>query len=156
MFLNIPYNKSFSQSDYVLKKLLEKNNISPKKLKYDTIIETIKSIFNYYYRKKNISLDTVHSSLEYLYYTLINTSSEEMIYTQAILAILHNKFDSLSEKLKNAFEKNQDLEKIIDKMYEKGKNLQMIENYKDLLSEMKSSMNAWKSLKKKYYDIITN
>ena len=113
-----------------MKKLLEKNNISPKKLRYNSIIETIKSIFNYYYRKRNISLDTVHSSLEYLYYTLINTSSETMMYTQAILAILQNKFDSLSVKLKNAFENNQELEKIINKIYEKGNKLQMVQNSK--------------------------
>ena len=138
-----------------MKKLLEKNNISPKKLRYNSIIETIKSIFNYYYRKRNISLDTVHSSLEYLYYTLINTSSETMMYTQAILAILQNKFDSLSVKLKNAFENNQELEKIINKIYEKGNKLQMVQNYKDLLSEMKASMNEWKNLKRQYNDIIT-
>ena len=153
--LKIPSNKSFSEFDYVLKKLLEKNNISAKKLQSGSFLETIKSAFNYYYRKKNISLDTVHSSLEYLYYTLINTSSENMKYTQAILAILENQFNSLSQKVKNAFDSNQDLLKIINTLYKKGKRLQMIVNYKDLLSEIKSSMNEWKNLKKEYNKIIT-
>ncbi len=153
--LNIPSNKSFSEFDYVLKKLLEKNNISPKRLQLGNFLETIKSAFNYYYRTKNISLQTVHSSLEYLYYTLINTSSEEKKYTQAILAILQNRFNSLSPKVKNAFDNHQDLEKIIETLYNKGNKLQTIVNYKDLLSEIKLSMNEWKNLKKEYKEIIT-
>lgn len=153
--LNIPSNKSFSEFDYVLKKLLEKNNISPKRLQLGNFLETIKSAFNYYYRTKNISLQTVHSSLEYLYYTLINTSSEEKKYTQAILAILQNRFNSLSPKVKNAFDNHQDLEKIIETLYNKGNKLQTIVNYKDLLSEIKASMNEWKNIKKQYSEIIT-
>ena len=78
-----------------------------------------------------------------------------MKYTQAILAILENQFNSLSEKVKNAFDSNQDLLKIINTLYKKGKRLQMIVNYKDLLSEIKSSMNEWKNLKKEYSKIIT-
>jgi hypothetical protein len=153
--LNIPSNKSFSEFDYVLKKLLEKNNISPKRLQLGNFLETIKSAFNYYYRTKNISLQTVHSSLEYLYYTLINTSSEEKKYAQAILAILQNRFNSLSPKVKNAFDNHQDLEKIIETLYNKGNKLQTIVNYKDLLSEIKASMNEWKNIKKQYSEIIT-
>jgi len=153
--LNIPSNKSFSEFDYVLKKLLEKNNISPKRLQLGNFLETIKSAFNYYYRTKNISLQTVHSSLEYLYYTLINTSSEEKKYAQAILAILQNRFNSLSPKVKNAFDNHQDLEKIIETLYNKGNKLQTIVNYKDLLSEIKLSMNEWKNIKKQYSEIIT-
>ena len=55
----------------------------------------------------------------------------------------------MSTKVKNSFDTNQDLEKIIDTIYEKGRRLQMIANYKDLLSEITSSINEWKNLKKK-------
>lgn len=142
----IPYSSFFSNWDFALLSLLEKSGIEPIPLK-TSIVENLKNVFQYFYRKYNISLDGAIASLEMTYFLLLTTSKENKKYAEAIAYILQEKFARLEKTKQKKFQKNSMIESIVDKIYEKGKKFQRIENFKELMNQVENEIkNVGKNL----------